>query len=156
MKTYSAITLHQPWASWIAWGLKTSETRTHNRFASLVGQRIAIHAGKAWSDHAFDMAAQVISEDPSPLTVERAERNIAKRQKMWGEPRMEYVRGAVLCLATVDDMRELDANDNQAALCFCGDVCADPLIGLFLTDVVQLAEPFPVRGKQAIWEVRLP
>jgi hypothetical protein len=40
------ITLHQPWASLIACGLKTIETRTHDRFRSLVGETVAIHAGK--------------------------------------------------------------------------------------------------------------
>ena len=40
-----AITLWQPHASWIAMGWKTIETRDHDRFRGLVGQRIAIHAG---------------------------------------------------------------------------------------------------------------
>jgi len=43
MKT---ITIRQPWASMIAHGLKRIETRTHARFAGLVGHKIAIHAGK--------------------------------------------------------------------------------------------------------------
>ena len=41
-----AITLHQPWASLIALGIKTVETRSWPAPARLVGQRIAIHAGK--------------------------------------------------------------------------------------------------------------
>ena len=41
-----AITLHQPWASLIALGLKTVETRSWSAPARLVGQRIAVHAGK--------------------------------------------------------------------------------------------------------------
>ena len=41
-----AITLHQPWASLIALGLKTVETRSWPAPARLVAQRIAIHAGK--------------------------------------------------------------------------------------------------------------
>ena len=41
-----AITLHQPWASLIALGLKTVETRSWPAPARLVGQRIAVHAGK--------------------------------------------------------------------------------------------------------------
>jgi predicted transcriptional regulator len=39
------ITLWQPWASFIALGWKTIETRTHDRFKNLVCERIAIHAG---------------------------------------------------------------------------------------------------------------
>ena len=41
-----AITLHQPWASLIALGIKTVETRSWPAPALLVGQTIAIHAGK--------------------------------------------------------------------------------------------------------------
>ncbi len=41
-----AITLHQPWASLIALGVKTVETRSWPAPERLVGQAIAIHAGK--------------------------------------------------------------------------------------------------------------
>ena len=41
-----AITLHQPWASLIALGIKTVETRSWPAPARLLGQTIAIHAGK--------------------------------------------------------------------------------------------------------------
>ena len=41
-----AITLHQPWASLIAHGVKDIETRSWPPPQTMVGQRIAIHAGK--------------------------------------------------------------------------------------------------------------
>lgn len=41
-----ALTLHQPWASLIALGVKTIETRSWRAPQALIGQRIAIHAGK--------------------------------------------------------------------------------------------------------------
>ena len=41
-----ALTLHQPWASLIARGVKTIETRSWRPPGSLIGERIAIHAGK--------------------------------------------------------------------------------------------------------------
>ena len=41
-----AITLHQPWATLITLGVKTVETRSWPAPARLVGQRIAVHAGK--------------------------------------------------------------------------------------------------------------
>ena len=41
-----ALTLHQPWASLIAEGPKTVETRSWSAPAWVIGQRIAIHAGK--------------------------------------------------------------------------------------------------------------
>ena len=41
-----AISLHQPWASLIAVGAKTVETRSWRPPLSLIGERIAIHAAK--------------------------------------------------------------------------------------------------------------
>ena len=41
-----AITLHQPFASLIANGTKTIETRSWAPPKALIGQRIAIHAGE--------------------------------------------------------------------------------------------------------------
>ena len=41
-----AISLHQPWASLIAEGIKTIETRNWAPPKALIGQRIAIHAAK--------------------------------------------------------------------------------------------------------------
>ena len=45
-RVYPVLTLYQPWATFIADGLKTIETRTHNRFTSLYGKTILIHAGQ--------------------------------------------------------------------------------------------------------------
>ena len=41
-----AITLHEPWATLVAQGHKTRETRGKAAPLSLIGRRIAIHAGK--------------------------------------------------------------------------------------------------------------
>ena len=43
-----ALTVKQPWASLIAAGAKKIENRSWRPPASLVGQRIAIHAGAGW------------------------------------------------------------------------------------------------------------
>lgn len=48
--------LFQPWASWIMKEWETIETRTHNRFASLKGKTILIHAGKTTDYSAFKNA----------------------------------------------------------------------------------------------------
>lgn len=39
------ITLYQPWATWIMRDWKLIETRTHPRFASLLGRDLLIHSG---------------------------------------------------------------------------------------------------------------
>ena len=41
-----ALTLHQPWAHLIVWGLKNIETRSWAAPRNLIGQRMAIHSGK--------------------------------------------------------------------------------------------------------------
>ena len=41
-----ALTLHQPWAQLMVWGLKNIETRSWAAPRNLTGQRMAIHAGK--------------------------------------------------------------------------------------------------------------
>lgn len=45
MSAYKVLTLHQPWATLIALGVKSIETRSWRAPKSLVDERIAIHAG---------------------------------------------------------------------------------------------------------------
>jgi len=127
MLTIPAITLWQPWASWIAVGLKTIETRGHQRFRCLVGQVIAIHAGLRWDGHAYATAAAY--RPVSALTVQEPE------------------HGSVVALARVGGFRELDAADAPAALCPCGP----GRYGLILEHVERLAVPQPARSGQGIW-----
>ena len=49
-----ALTLIQPWAALIASGVKLIENRTWRAPADLIGQRIAIHAGKKVDQDAID------------------------------------------------------------------------------------------------------
>jgi len=51
-----AITLWQPWATWIALRWKTIETRPHPHLARLAGFRVALHAGKRLHREAFSIA----------------------------------------------------------------------------------------------------
>ena len=60
MESIPCITIHQPWASLIALGYKTIETRTHARFAGLVGKRIGIHAGKRFDKRAAAAIADAL------------------------------------------------------------------------------------------------
>ena len=41
-----ALTLHQPWAQLMVWGIKNIETRSWPAPRDLIGERIVIHAGK--------------------------------------------------------------------------------------------------------------
>ena len=122
-----AISLWQPWAQWVALSWKTIETRTHNRFASLVGQRIAIHAAQkidwVWRDKA----------------------RLSNEQFLWTFGNMlDWPRGAVVCTAQVIEHARLSAVMSPLALCDCS---GNDLFGLVLEDV-QRFDPIPWKGNQ--------
>ncbi len=128
-----AITIWQPWASLIAMGHKTIETRTHDRFKSLVSQRIAIHAGRKYDARAY---WTIIKGRPLfPRLWELLREN------------MERPQGCVVCTAFVAAARRLTEADSKAALC-----PADGLFGLVLTDIEPVDPPIKARGRQGIWE----
>ena len=66
-----AVTLHQPWASLIALGHKTTETRSWPAPKTLVGSRIAIHAAKRRPrrDEWNDRVAEAVAGMDIPLDV---------------------------------------------------------------------------------------
>ena len=134
-----AISLWQPWATWIALGWKTIETRTHKRFASLVGERIAIHACMKWDKTAIEKAEPYLENiDP------------------WAGVATQFckanVLGAVVCTAKVVQHSALDPSSAQAALIECRSI---QRYGLFLEDIEKLKVPMPAKGAQGIWNVEL-
>jgi hypothetical protein len=145
---YPAITLWQPWASWIAWGWKTIETRTHDRFRCLAGKRIAIHAGLGLDGHAH-------SEARRWMTHERW------TSRMDWESERTFPRGEVVCVATVAEARWLTDKDSVAALIDCGEPnpplpsgAWDPRFGLVLTNVVPVSGP-RCKGGRGIFRVEM-
>ena len=158
-----AKTLYQPFASLIAEGFKTIETRSQPPPLSLIGQRIAIHAGKRpihieeWSyEMRYDLSYKF--EDSS-------------RQASW--PYGVVVATAVLQCAHI-------AIRPPSGRCFLGaswlmDSCAirdggsgpfyheevepDPFGDFsegrwlwFLRDVEKVVPPAPAKGSQGWWE----
>ncbi len=131
-----AISLYQPWAGWVAMGWKTIETRTHDRFKGLKGQRIAIHAAKKFDKDVEEKVFNyIIGRD-------------VKDFPGWNE--YGKVRGAVICTAFVQDFRKLTESDSRNALCDCG---GGNLYGLILKDVERLIVPIPWKGLQGIFNV---
>ena len=63
-----ALTIRQPWATLIALGVKTIETRSWRSPASLIGQRLAIHAGAALPSSASGCR----SDDQPEWTIDEA------------------------------------------------------------------------------------
>lgn len=124
------ITLYQPWATWIIRGWKTIETRTHERFSSLLHKTILIHAG--------------LQTDSSDLTVKNP---YLTREQILYDPD-EVINGAILGSAYVDACGWLcnDPWENKSAL-----IETRNRYGLFLTDVKKFPSPLLVKGSMGIW-----
>jgi len=125
------ITLWQPWAWFIAMGWKTIETRTHDRFGSLLGQRIGIHAGMKWDDEWVSATYDYLSME----NLIRTKNSIR-------------VHGAIICTAFVEGYGKLYEKDSEQALIDCEYTTR---YGLFLSDIKRM-ESIAVKGKQGIWE----
>ncbi|MEC7753824.1 MAG: hypothetical protein VYB44_07325 [Bacteroidota bacterium] len=129
-----AITLYQPWATWIMREWKLIETRTHARFSKLKGERILIHAG--------------LSTDTSDLTVQNP---YLTQKQIWQNPE-EVINGFILGSVYVYDFKRLTAKDSQSALIDCSQV---PRWGLFLKDIKPFKNPIPAKGSMGIWYYNL-
>ena len=147
-----AITLHQPWASLVALGLKTVETRSWPAPATLVGRRIAVHAGK-----------RVVRQPGDAI-----EREL---RAQWGEDRRVIIpTGAVVATAVLAGMARVSRvdpwsghavhDDGTEVGCAAGrgrtpvDPWGDFSAGRwlwFLDDVEVLSEPIPAVGRQSFW-----
>ena len=71
-----AITLHQPWATLIADGAKTIETRSWRPPQTLIGQRIVIHAGKRLVANHWSVADVDAIANEYFVQVERVRRHL--------------------------------------------------------------------------------
>lgn len=130
MANIPIISLWMPWANWVALTWKPIESREHNKFRSLVGKRVGIHASAKWDKTAL----------------QRADKYLTERQKLATRYFLR-VGGAVICTAMCVETRELTKADEQGALIECESVQRH---GLFFQDV-QIIEAIPMKGKQGIW-----
>jgi len=139
-KRIPVLTLWQPWATWIAWGWKTIETRTHNKFASLLGKRIAIHAGQK-----IDRNAEHTSRFCIPPRHILDMGQMAKLPWKTGEPKH---RGSVIATAEVSEIIPC-CNTLHTSPSLVFEV--EGLVGYTLKNVRAFPEPIPAKGKQGIW-----
>lgn len=122
-----AITLNQPWATWIMRGWKTIETRTHNRFKCLDRKKILIHAGQKTDASAIN----------NPYLT---------KEQLLHEPD-EMINGFILGSAYSLYLGCLDPDDGANALIECETL----RYGLLLENIDVFIEPIPCKGELSIW-----
>jgi hypothetical protein len=137
-----ALSLWQPWASLVAWGAKTIETRS---FSTSYRGWLAIHATRA-----FPEDAQVMCHEEPFKTVLKAHGIRLPA---------DLPRGAIIAVARLVDCRK--TSDGKLAS-WLADLTAQERafgnyapgrFGWLLTNVQTLPEPIPTRGYQMLWDV---
>lgn len=147
-----AITLHQPWASLIALGIKTVETRSWPAPVRLLERNIAVHAAK------------LVVREPGPAIDEAI---VARMGEDW---RSVIPAGMVVATATLAGLARVERvnlveeyathEPGTEAGCAVGkgksriDPWGDFSSGRwlwFLTEVRPLPEPVPAIGRQTFW-----
>lgn len=149
-----AITIRQPWAQMIAWGWKRFETRSYRPLSAMdaiqPGARtLAIHAGGSWNSttRAFcnmipTRAAEIRGEDPDDYRLDPAGLEI------------QYPPGVIVATAVLGRVLKIGRDlpgEITALENFLGDY--DP--GRYaweLTDIRELEEPIPAKGRLGIWD----
>lgn len=130
-----AISLHQPWASFISIGLKPFETRDWSPPRWLIGKRIAIHAAKKAVAADNREWARRLGCDDLPL-------------------------GAVVCTAILRGAYQMGVAKRVPGSAPLGnsfkvDEFGDYTPGRWvwwLTDIERVEPPIPIRGMQGFWE----
>lgn len=133
-----ALTIHQPWAELIVWGIKRIENRGW-RPRSMLGQTIAIHAGLKIDEYAVDGVT-----------------NLDWSLKPWVDSRktVGWRTGAIIGTARitgwvesdVEILQHFDLKDGPEQLkWFVGP------IGITLGEARRIPHPIDCRGMNGIW-----
>lgn len=134
-----AVTLIQPWASWISWGWKPMETRTHRLLSGLVGREFYLHAGRKWDPSAMDIARRWLDEDQLAYTAKVC----------------PAIHSCIIARCTGVSFRLMTARDEELALIHHLDELGNPRYGL-MVQAVPLPSPVFIKGHQGIWYVPEP
>jgi len=154
----AAITLHQPYATLIALGVKPDETRSWPAPRHLTGNLLAIHAGKATGvlAEARENRAEIALWDDRRRASFQRRTAIGKFLLHLGEavPDLDLLPlGAVVCVARLIQCHRTETimrTRSEAALVF-GDY-AYGRYAWALNVVHVFADPIPAQGKQGIWQ----
>lgn len=138
-----AFTLWQPWATFIALGIKTVETRAHFNYRGTLWTTVAIHAAQTRAGMASGLAQALTflyRRAPEVWTAERMD-ELARQ--------VDRERGLIVAEARVVKVDGMQPEDAEKAL-----VPHDPrLVSYHLEDVLRFPQPIPVRGAQGLWAV---
>ena len=147
-----ALTLHQPWAQMMVWGLKNIETRSWAAPRNLIGQRVAIHAGKRkarpteWNIEMQRAVLQRAGNSHSmPMGAVVATARLIECLQVTGEPDSG---GLVSCrgFGELGDELEYDATITT-------DPYGDFSVGrwLWVFHDLRRVEPVSINGRQGVW-----
>lgn len=118
-----ALTLHAPWAHAVAWLGKPLENRSWVPPLSIVGERIAIHAGLSDSQIEWRRIDLILSKLNATM------------------PDAPVARGALVCTAIVGS----PVTESDSPWFIPGN------FGWPLIDVRRLPEPIPCKGRLGLW-----
>ena len=163
--TLPAITLHQPWATLIAEGIKTVETRSWFPPVKLLGRRIAIHAGATKlslysqlgeTDEAmFKLAgAHWRDEVPYKAIVATATLSIAGvvRRHEHRNPQEDHEYGDLAIIETIsfDNGKTRPKTMLPVPMDAHGDFGKGRVLWI-LKDIRKVTPPYPINGQRGIW-----
>lgn len=161
-----ALTLHRPWARFVANGEKRIENRGWAPPLKLLGQRIAIHAGRHWADEGAEYIEEVLglkpSQWPAADSLKMHPEGIIGTARLIGWCHLEPAADGETMLqapgAGVEYTELLPPGQGHRDVPIVytprdrewmfGPVC------WVLRDAVMLAKPVPCRGLQKLWEVK--
>lgn len=134
----AVLSVWQPWASLMALGIKTIETRCDPAPAELVGQRIAIHASQSDSKrHVYEWVRSRYPEAVAQLEAA-------------GLDTAAMPRGVVLATARLVETRKTDWRDWPQTMSPVEDFW-----GWVLDDIRLLPEPIAAAGEAGLFEIEM-
>lgn len=137
-----ALTVHQPWATALAVGMKQYETRS--RITNHRGE-IAIHAGKTFNEEVFEQLSGLAFENHMELPLAR---------RWSGAQPQDFPTGSVLAVGELTDCILMDEDliasisDQERSL----GHWEPGRYAYKIENVRLLPEPVSARGKQGLWE----
>ena len=139
-----ALTIWRPWARYVATGDKRIENRSWTPPEAMLGETIAIHAGKKWDDNGAEMCSDVLGSAYSSNSALHPEGVIGVARIVgWCDQ-----SGTIIRREHHDINIPMAGNDLLWLFWLFGPV------GWILRDARPLPAPIPCRGMQGLW--RLP